>query len=49
MDWKSNMVDIIFDHRDTSKISGQHRWAEQARRELPLENVEIFSLPLGDI
>ena len=43
------MIDIMFDHRDTAKKTGRHPWAEQAREQLPLENVEIFSLSLGDI
>ena len=40
---------VAFDHRDSDIRTGEHRWAELAKEEMPSLPQEIRGLPLGDV
>ena len=40
---------VVFDHRDTDKRTGKHRWADLVGAEMSSVTQEIKGLPLGDV
>jgi ERCC4-type nuclease len=40
---------ISFDHRDTSKKTGEHPWYDQTVEQIPEQDIQIVSLKYGDV